>query len=402
MPARRTAQKVTVVQKAQEGARSRTQGGAGAQENDGAGNKSLEELMGSNLTGMNLTLVPLETKALKTRLAKSPGGTDYIVTPGRHKISMTEFLASFDEQSAENDSAMGDGQIPCPLLQATTNYMELMHLEWLEREKSIEGPVFLLSFGENVPMEEFRQMAIQAVFNYAAEHRLHEKTVHLSALNISRLIYAAVRKASTAKALTHEMFGCTVIAALRHAVKSDESYEKSDRFRLEPAHVWRASPFLAQWCLDKTPAKLNAVEAQCLQTLDAPNNPPLAPEFFDRYLQVGQWPDPVLRKQYRELGAYLMGLALFSSSNAKCNLKGTPGSRLAAAALVLAIKVINTDNNNPLKYEFWPARLQHYTGFTVDILKPAIRGLAYLLRNKPQHSVILEKYYTKWAEYDWN
>jgi len=339
-------------------------------------------------TTMDRLIVQSKTPAVTARharaeLSRSPGGTDYIVTPGRHKILMTEFLASFDQQPTG-----------CPLLNAAGNYMEMMHLEWLRRERELDNRIFLLSFADDVPMEEFRQMAIQAVFNYAVEHGLHEKTIHLTAFNISRLIYAQISQ-SSAKALTHELFGCTVIAALRHAVKSDESYEKSDRFRLDPCHVWRASPFLSSFCRDKSVARLNAVEADCLKLLNTPNNPPLAPEFFDRYLEVGQW--PVLTEQYRELGSYLMGLALFSSGGSKNHLKGTPGSQLAAAALVLAIKVINTDNNNQVKYEFWPSRLQAYTGFTLDNLKPAIRGLASLLRKKPQQSLILEKYYSKWA-----
>lgn len=263
---------------------------------------------------------------------------------------------------------------------AAGNYIQGMHREWLEREKQIDSDVFMLSFGDGCAMEEFRQMAVHTVFNYAIEHGIHEKTVHLTVLNISRLIHIRVTR-STQKHLTHELFGCTVIAALRNAIKNDESYEKSDRFRLDPSHVWRSSAFLAPLCHDQSAKRLNEVESECLQLLEEPNNPPLAPEFFERYIEVGAWPS--YQDQYRELGAYLMGLALFSSGNSN-TLRGTPSSKLAAAALVLAIKVINTDNNN-VKYEFWPDRLELYTGYTLESLKPAIRGLAALLRNKPKH-----------------
>lgn len=292
------------------------------------------------------------------------------MTPGRHKISMTEFLTDFDKKASENN---------VPALRGVANYAHRMHLEWLEKEKMINTDIYMLSFCDGCPMEHFRQMAVQSVFNYAVDHKLHEKTVHLTVLNISRLIHARVMQ-SKEKLLTHDLFACTVMAALRNAIKNDESYEKADRFRLEPEHVWKCSGFLANVCTDHSAKRLNEVESECLKLLEQPSNPPLAPEFFERYLEVGAWPS--YQEQYRELGSFLMGLGLFSSGSDN-PLRRVPSSQLAAAALVLAVKVVNTDNNN-VKYEFWPSRLQAYTGFSLDMLKPAIRGLAHLLRNKPK------------------
>lgn len=326
--------------------------------------------------------------ARRAELFKSPGGSDYIITPGRHKISMTEFLAGFDAVAAEKNP---------PAFRSFANYAQRMHLEWLEREKKIHSDVFMLSFCDDCPMEHFRQMAVQSVFNYAVEHQLHEKTVHLAIMNISRLIHARVMR-SKETVLTHDLFACTVMAALRNAIKNDESYEKADKFRLDPEHVWRSSPFLANVCLDHSASRMNQVESECLKLLEEPSNPPLGPEFFERYLEIGGWPKH--QNDYKELGSFLMGLGLFSSGSSN-PLRRTPGSHFAAAALVLAVKVINTDNATD-KYEFWPGRLQAYTGLTLEALKPAIRGLASLLRNKPKHSGVLEKYYSKWSEYDWN
>eukprot|EP01053_Blabericola_migrator_P001877 Blabericola_migrator_1__1876@NODE_150_length_12827_cov_208_685893_g131_i0_p2_GENE_NODE_150_length_12827_cov_208_685893_g131_i0NODE_150_length_12827_cov_208_685893_g131_i0_p2_ORF_typecomplete_len457_score65_92Cyclin_C/PF02984_19/9_6e10Cyclin_N/PF00134_23/0_13Cyclin_N/PF00134_23/1_2e02_NODE_150_length_12827_cov_208_685893_g131_i071968566 len=334
--------------------------------------------------------LPMERRAME--LLTSPGGTDYIMTPGRHKIEMNEFLATIDMQVVQG---------ACPRMRGIANYAEGMHQLRLEAEKRIPPGVFMLSFPEKAPMESFRQMAVQTVFNYAVAHDLHENTIHLACLNISRIVYAKIASGEN-KVLTHEMFACTVLAALRAAIKSDEYFEKVDKIRLDPSHLWRTSDFIKATPFDKPAAysqKLNAVESDCLALLQDPANPPLAPEFLERYLAVGGWPEHC--EKYQELGSFLLGVALFAGGEDN-PLRGIPCSKLAAAALVLAVKIINTDAAAGNKYEFWPARLERYTGYHIEDLKPGIRGLAGLLRNKPPQSKILEKYYTRWGEYDWN
>eukprot|EP01057_Protomagalhaensia_wolfi_P000352 Protomagalhaensia_wolfi_Nauph_80__351@NODE_1196_length_1664_cov_197_894769_g918_i0_p1_GENE_NODE_1196_length_1664_cov_197_894769_g918_i0NODE_1196_length_1664_cov_197_894769_g918_i0_p1_ORF_typecomplete_len450_score48_27Cyclin_C/PF02984_19/2_2e10Cyclin_N/PF00134_23/0_42Cyclin_N/PF00134_23/71_NODE_1196_length_1664_cov_197_894769_g918_i01601509 len=345
------------------------------------------------------TMLPTRTPAVQQRvgppkaeLMTSPGGTDYIITPGRHRIEVNEFLANIDAQVADGG---------CPRMRGMANYAEGIHQQWLEAERQLPSEVFMLSFPREAPMEAFRQMAIQSVFNYAASNSLHENTIHLTVLNINRLIHAKV--ASTdGKVLTHEMFACTVLAALRAAIKADEYFEKVDKIRLDPLHIWRASGFInyANFAsADYNSQRLNAVESECLALLQDPANPPLAPEFMDRYLAVGGWPEH--RAAYQELGSFLLGVALFVGGEDN-PLRGIPSSKLAAAALVLAIKIINTDQSPANKYEFWPSRLSRYTGYSLEDLKPGIRGLAHLLRHKPPQSKILEQYYTRWGQYDWN
>eukprot|EP01054_Gregarina_sp_Poly1_P010898 Gregarina_sp_Poly_1__10897@NODE_84_length_15393_cov_100_561529_g72_i0_p3_GENE_NODE_84_length_15393_cov_100_561529_g72_i0NODE_84_length_15393_cov_100_561529_g72_i0_p3_ORF_typecomplete_len452_score42_01Cyclin_C/PF02984_19/4_7e09Cyclin_N/PF00134_23/0_18Cyclin_N/PF00134_23/90_NODE_84_length_15393_cov_100_561529_g72_i065647919 len=336
--------------------------------------------------------VQQRTGPLKAELLKSPGGTDYIITPGRHKIEMSEFLATIDSQVVNGN---------CPRMRGIANYAEGIHQQWLEAERRIPAEVFMLSFPRKAPMEAFRQMAIQSVFNYAVANQLHENTIHLSVMNISRLIHAKV-VSSDDKVLTHEMFACTVLAALRAAIKGDEYFEKLDKIRVDPTHIWRASGFInyANFALaDHSSQRLNAVESECLALLQDPANPPLAPEFLERYLAVGGWQEH--RAAYQELASFLLGVALFVGGEEN-PLRGIPCSKLAAAALVLAVKIINTDQTPAHKYEFWPARLVKYTGYTLEDLKLGIRGLAYLLRNKPPQSKILERYYTRWGQYDWN
>ncbi|EZG77891.1 carboxy-terminal domain cyclin [Gregarina niphandrodes] len=306
---------------------------------------------------------------------------------------MTEFLSCIDRAQSE---------VGCPALRAASHYHEVMLRMWMEREKAMDINVFNLSFKEGTALEQFRQMAVNSVFHYAVDHKLHEKTVHLTCLNINRLLYNRLvdhePSSRDARVLTHDLFACIVITSLRNAIKNDESFEKSELFRIDPDHVWRSTKYLVQVVQDRSVARINQIEAECLSVLDVPSNPPLAPEFIDRYLGVGGWPE--YTQQYRELSSYLVGLAVFANTYST-PLRGVPNSKLAAAALVLAIKVINTDFNNT-KYEFWPQRLAHYTRLTMDDLKPVIRGLANLLRNKPRWSSILESYYGKWSEYDWN
>lgn len=318
----------------------------------------------------------------------SPGGCEYIVTPGKHKISVTEFISGIDAKQAQEG---------CPAVRALAHYQENMLRMWLEREKLINPNVYMLSFKEGTALEQFRQMALQSVFQYAVEHRLHEKTVHLTCFNVSRLIYSKFVEEKDA-VLTHSLFGSIVVASLRHAIKNDESFDKSELFRIDPQHIWNSCCYLRDVVRDRSEASLNKLEVECLPILEDPANPPLSPEFLDRYLGVGGWPEYQL--QYRELASYLIGLALFANTS-NSPLKCVPHSQISAAALVLAIKVINTDNNTT-KYEYWPMRLQQYTGLTMDDLKPVIRGLANLLRHKPRWSQILERYYGKWSEYDWN
>lgn len=324
---------------------------------------------------------------LKAGLWKSPGGTDYIVTPGRHRIEINDFMASFDDQVANGK---------CPRMRGTANYAENMHRQWLENEKVLDPEVFMLSYASDSPAEKFRQMAIQSVFNYAVLHDLHENTIHLTVLNINRLLFSSMKQ-SGAKELTIEVFACTVMAALRNAIKMDESYEKMEAFRLDPNHIWRASSFLNNSPVAAS-KKMNRVEAEFLSILREPANPPLAPEFLERYLHVGNWPE--YRDLYQELGSYLLGMALFSHGETN-SLHRIPHSKLAAAALVLAVKIINTDQCCE-KYEFWPSRLVEYTGYTLEDLRLGIRGLAKLLRNKPELSHVLGKYYTKWGTIDWS
>lgn len=143
---------------------------------------------------------------------------------------------------------------------------------------------------------------------------------------------------------------------------------------------------------------------------------PLGPMFLALYINAAGWPEDVA-KDYHELSLYLLALTTFSSTKDHF-LRHVMPSRLAAAALVLAVKIINGDracargmlhhlpgcaypsallaqNQQESKeaeaasfycccrYEFYPERLKLYTGFAFEELTPVVKGLSALLRSKP-------------------
>lgn len=140
-------------------------------------------------------------------------------------------------------------------------------------------------------------------------------------------------------------------------------------------------------------------------TLDVP----LASMFLSQYILAGGWPHALV-EDYHQLGLFMIALATFASTRDTL-LRNIGPSKLAAAALALAVKIVNGDRGadpglskhlpecafeeqnvktNGLapgdkcicRYEFWPLRLQHYANFSFDELKPVIRGLSNLLRVK--------------------
>jgi len=187
------------------------------------------------------------------------------------------------------------------------------------------------------------------------------------------------------------------MAAVRSVVKFEEPFPVACRFRLDPAYIWTASKFCEGLSVDRSIATLNAAENDSLETLQYPLNPPVAPDFLDRYLIVGGWKEYVA--EYRELALYILGLSLFSYGDSN-SLRELPCSKAAAAALVLAVKIINTDEDYT-DYEYWPERLALYSGYQLADLRQGIIGLSKLMRNKPANTGIIEKYYKTWGSYDW-
>lgn len=151
-------------------------------------------------------------------------------------------------------------------------------------------------------------------------------------------------------------------------------------------------------------------ESDALRLLDDSMDVPLAPMFLALYVTAAGWPRELI-PEYHELGLYLVSLATFASIKDTL-LRNVVPSKLAAAALALAVKIVNGDrgsgvgivkhlpgcrlatnfdNEEPntaggciCRYEFWPSRLEVYSGLTFEELKPVVRGLSALLRSRSQ------------------
>lgn len=139
---------------------------------------------------------------------------------------------------------------------------------------------------------------------------------------------------------------------------------------------------------------------EALRILEDSMDVPLAPMFLALYIAAGGWPQELV-SEYHELGLYLLSLATFASTKDTL-LRNVVPSKLAAAALVLAVKIINGDRGSEVgilrhlshcrstsntgcicRYEFFPSRLEIYSSLTMDELQPIIRGLSSLLRSRP-------------------
>eukprot|EP01069_Polyplicarium_translucidae_P002537 Polyplicarium_translucidae@DN2059_c0_g2_i1.p1 len=229
---------------------------------------------------------------------------DYIMTPGRHRINVNEFLLDVDRQASQR--AVGTN----PALFASAAYAHDIYFHWRKLEAQMDANTFNLSFADDLDVEKFRMMAVQCIFNYALAAKLSINTVHMALLNVNRLVYHRISPEGKMP-LSEGAFACTVISALRAAVKFEETPHQSDKLRFDPSYIWRTSGFCAGLAIDTSVETLNKVEADNMRVLDHPMSPPAAPEFLERYLVVGAWPAESVQK-YRELACFLLGLALFA------------------------------------------------------------------------------------------
>jgi len=324
---------------------------------------------------------PARTPAMaRAALAKSPGGGDYIVTPGRHRINIHEFETSFDKRCGKD-------------LAGRVDYPEALYLSWCKTEDQLPSDVFHLSYPESTAVETIRQMAIQIIFNYSSQEKLLDKTLHAAVLNFHRILH---REVELGNDLSETSFGCMVVAAIRNAVKLEETIDKADLFRMDPDHVWKSSSFTSGMKLDRSVDEINRLERRFLCLVEYPHNPPVAIDYLERFLDVGGWPEP---EKYKGLAVFLLGLAQFARGSNP--LRGVATRKVAAAALGLAIKVINTDANET-SYQYWPERLEMYTGMSFEALSAPIRGISMLLRSPPENNQILGTLYPEWGTCQWN
>lgn len=275
-------------------------------------------------------------------------------------------------------------------------------------------------------IEKLRLGVIAMYWNSATLHPISPATIYVAINNFGRLLHhwskAELEHPSAAR------WALAAVIAFRLAFKAEERPE----IMYEVTNVWNIFPMFQEWDIDRSAETLNKTELEALRTLDDSMDVPLGPMFLALYINAAGWPEDVA-KDYHELGLYLLALTTFASTKDHF-LRNVMPSRLAVAALILAVKIINGDracargllhhlpacpypayivqNNGKsgveaaschciCRYEFYPERLKSYTGLAFEELAPVVKGLSALLRSKPTETCILSRFFPLWANNDW-
>eukprot|EP01057_Protomagalhaensia_wolfi_P001447 Protomagalhaensia_wolfi_Nauph_80__1446@NODE_1871_length_1295_cov_90_161624_g1462_i0_p1_GENE_NODE_1871_length_1295_cov_90_161624_g1462_i0NODE_1871_length_1295_cov_90_161624_g1462_i0_p1_ORF_typecomplete_len344_score41_58Cyclin_C/PF02984_19/5_2e03Cyclin_C/PF02984_19/9_2e07Cyclin_N/PF00134_23/0_0013Cyclin_N/PF00134_23/8e02_NODE_1871_length_1295_cov_90_161624_g1462_i01651196 len=243
----------------------------------------------------------------------------------------------------------------------------------------------------NTPWEKQRMRAIRDYWAAAKSYRISPVTVHLAVWILNKLLYSYTKK-GTAK-LSNNVFAATVAVAFRTALKFEERPEALWGIR----KIWEVLPIFDTWDIDRTDQFLMKIETEALRAADDCFDVPLAVQFFDKYIGIGGWPAE-LTKEYTELGHFLLALSTFTSG-AGHPLLNVSHSKLAAGAVVLAVKIVNGDSRR--SYQFFPDRLAAFCQCTMKDLQPIIKGLSMMLRKKPEEASILGRVYPDWGDHEW-
>lgn len=221
--------------------------------------------------------------------------------------------------------------------------------------------------------EQLRLLAINNMWKAVKNYRISPITVHVGVWLMNRLLVAQLKKNPS---FNKDTFACTVAVAFRTALKFEERPEALWGIR----KIWEVLPMFDTWNIDRSEKTLMRIESEGLRLLDDCVDVPLSTQFFDKFIAVGGWPTDVAA-QYTALGHFLLALSTFASGdqNPVC---GTPPSKLAAAAVVLAVKIVNGDSRR--SYEFFPPRLAAFCGLSFRELQPVIKGFSNMLRHKPE------------------
>lgn len=241
----------------------------------------------------------------------------------------------------------------------------------------------------NCPWESLRVQAINNLWRTAKNNRISPITIHLGIWLMNKLLYSAVER----NAINRELFATTVAVAFRTALKFEERPEALWSIR----RIWEVLPMFDSWSFDRSDQHLMKIESDALRSLNDCLDAPLSVQFFDKFVAVGGWPAE-LSKEYVSLGHFLLALATFTNGDQHPLINVSP-SKLAAAAVVLSVKIVNGDSRR--SYEFYPERFAAFCQMTMKELQPAIKGLSSMLRKKPEEASVLSRVYPEWGEHEW-
>jgi len=239
--------------------------------------------------------------------------------------------------------------------------------------------------------EALRLQVIHNFWKAVKSHRISPITIHLAVWLLNRLLNEFYPKNS--KSSARDWFSGTAAVALRIALKFEERPETLWGIR----RIWEILPVFENWNIDRSDQYLLKLEAESLRALNDCLDVPLSVQFFDKFIAVGGWPSEMIR-EYTSLGHFLLALSTFATGDGN-QLQHMSPSKLAAATVVLSVKIVNGDSKRT--YEFFPERFEAFSQMSMKDLQPAIKGLSQLLRKKPEGSAVLGRVYNEWGEHEW-
>jgi len=166
-----------------------------------------------------------------------------------------------------------------------------------------------------------------------------------------------------------------------------------------PKSPWEILDFFDGWPIDKSAESLLEAECSSLAVLGSSVDSTSALKVFDRFLVIGEWPEEVV-SEYVELGHYLLALSQFGTGVGHIRESIDP-SKLAAAVLALTVKITNLARDECCQYDYFPARLERYSGYTFKDLQPVVRRVSSLLRSKPIQADVLTDFFPTWGRHEW-
>lgn len=295
--------------------------------------------------------------------------------PAAHEIASTGAKFSFLNDSICLVHRCGIGITSSSMDDMNYSQAWLMHHKYREHAFKPWSPV-LGSFSNH--WEILRLQTIQVFWKATRQHRISPITVHLSVWIYNKLLhnyYTTSHHHLGDGGMTKDVFAGISAVAFRTALKFEERPDALWSIR----KIWEVLPLFDSWQIDRSDQYLMKMESEALRILDDCFDVPLALQFFDSYILIGGWPEDLVA-QYTNLGHYLIALSTFTGGDVHPLVNVSP-SKLAAATVVLSVKIVNGDSRR--SYEFFPERFAAVSQCTLKELQPSIKGMSAMLRKKP-------------------
>eukprot|EP01071_Lankesteria_metandrocarpae_P003224 Lankesteria_metandrocarpae@DN282_c0_g1_i1.p1 len=282
----------------------------------------------------------------------------------------------------------------------TSHLYEAFGHQWYLLECDLGPKQFPLMPSLGAPDSEVEQRRLDVISCYweaAHKWKISQETVEM-AFNVwgKLLSHHKDTNPTSPRPLSCKTFALTTATALRIATKFNERLELTWEL---PKSPWDMLTVFDGWPIDRSSESLIQAECASLSVLGDCMDQPSTIKMFDRLLRVGEWPTEVAL-EIKSLGRYLLALSQFSHGHGHLREDLEP-SKLAAAALALAVKITNLARPEYAQYEFFPSRLEVYTGFTFNDIQPVVRRISTLLRCKPVQADILAEVFPVWGRHEW-